>query len=88
MLQRLETSTGALTWSCSCESFQILLSTIEMNFGNNDFDGLKCLHCHIFENMVDIVSLLRYYKLSKNFFRFSSILLNHHQSLSMKVEIQ
>ena len=30
-----------------------------MNFGNNDFDGLKCLHCHIFENMVDIVSLLR-----------------------------
>ena len=30
-----------------------------MNFGNNDFDVLKCLHCHIFENMVDIVSLLR-----------------------------
>ena len=50
----------SLTWSYSCESFQILLSTIEMNFGDNDFDGLKCLHCHIFENMVDIVSLLRY----------------------------
>ena len=32
------------------------LSSIEVNFGNNDPDGLKCLHCHIFENMVDIVN--------------------------------
>ena len=56
MLQRVETSTGALTWFCLCESFQILQSTIEINFGNNGFDGLKCLHCHVLENMVDIVS--------------------------------
>ena len=75
-----------LTWFCSCESFQILLSTSEMNFGSNDFDGLKCLHCHVFDKMVDIVSWLGYCLLSKNFLKVSSILFSHHETSSRNVE--
>lgn len=57
MLQREETISGEPNWFCSCESYQILMSTVEMNFGSNNFEGLKCLHCHIFENIVDLVSI-------------------------------
>ena len=58
MLRRSQKEiTDVPTWFCTCESFQILLSTIEINFGGNDFVGLKCLHCQLFEDIVDIVSV-------------------------------
>lgn len=40
-----------VVWNCSCETFRVLMSTVQMNFGEITWEGLMCLHCRLLKEL-------------------------------------
>lgn len=49
----METSSqdNDVVWNCSCETFRVLMSTVQMNFGEITWEGLMCLHCRLLKEL-------------------------------------
>ena len=51
-------SNGTTNICCECETFKVLLTSVQIGFGHNKWEGITCCHCRLLK---EIVSTVKHY---------------------------
>ena len=48
----LTVSNGSANICCECETFKVLLTSVQIGFGHNEWVGVTCCHCRLLKEIV------------------------------------
>ena len=51
----LTVSNGSANICCECETFKVLLTSVQIGFGSNEWVGVTCCHCRLLKEIVSSV---------------------------------